>query len=121
MMKFLADMGISQRTVEYLRETNFDAIHLREQGLQKLQDPIILQKAKAEGRILLTHDLDFSDLMAASGNSMPSVIVFRLKSMKADNVNRHLAAIIETVGSQLTEGVIISVNEQRIRVRKLPI
>ena len=55
MIKFLADMGISQRTVAYLRETNFDAIHLREQGLQKLQDPIILQKAKAEDRILLTH------------------------------------------------------------------
>ena len=114
-------MGISQRTVKYLREIDFDAIHLREQGLQKSQDPNILEKARAENRILLTHDLDFSDLMAASGDSLPSVIVFRLQNMKADNVNRHLAAIIETVGSQLEEGVIISVNEQRIRVRKLPI
>ena len=51
-MKFLADMGISQRTVEYLREVDFDAIHLREQGLQKFQDPIILEKARAEDRIL---------------------------------------------------------------------
>ncbi len=114
-------MGISPRTVEYLREIGHAAIHLREEGLQKLEDPKILEKARNEDRILLAHDLDFSDLMAASGERLPSVIIFRLKSMKPDNVNRHLAAIIESVGDKLMEGVIISVNEQRIRIRNLPI
>ena len=37
-MKFLADMGISQRTVEWLRNIGYDIIHLREQGLQRLPD-----------------------------------------------------------------------------------
>ena len=114
-------MGISPGTVEYLRNTGYAAIHLREEGLQKLEDPKILDKARREDRILLAHDLDFSDLMAASGERLPSVIIFRLQNMKPDNVNRHLAAIIESVGEQLMEGVIISVNEERIRVRKLPI
>ena len=42
----LADMGISPRTVEYLRERGHEAIHLREEGLQKLADPKILDKAR---------------------------------------------------------------------------
>jgi predicted nuclease of predicted toxin-antitoxin system len=32
-MKFLADMGISQSTVKWLREKGYDAVHLREKGL----------------------------------------------------------------------------------------
>ncbi len=77
-MRFLADMGISPRIVEYLRERGHEAIHLREEGLQKLTDPKILDKARSEDRILLANDLDFSDLMAASGERLPSGIIFRL-------------------------------------------
>ena len=67
-MKFLADMGISLRTVAYVRGLGHDAVHLQEEGLGRLPDPIILAKARDEGRVLLNHDLDFGELMAASGN-----------------------------------------------------
>nr|WP_293095762.1 DUF5615 family PIN-like protein [Okeania sp. SIO2F4] len=50
-MKFLADMGISQRTVERLRNKGYDIVHLREQGLQRLADENILAKAITEERI----------------------------------------------------------------------
>ena len=41
-MKFLADMGISQKTVEWLRNQGYNIVHLREEGLQKLSDEAIL-------------------------------------------------------------------------------
>ncbi len=63
-MKFLADMGISQKTVEWLRNQGHDLVHLREQGLQRLADEDILMKAKTEERIILTMDLDFTNLLA---------------------------------------------------------
>jgi len=65
-MRFLADMGISFKTVIWLRQNNHEAIHLREEGLQRLPDPLILDKARIENPILLTCDLDFGQLMAAS-------------------------------------------------------
>jgi predicted nuclease of predicted toxin-antitoxin system len=34
-MRFLADMGISMRTVEWLRRQGHDIVHLREEGLQQ--------------------------------------------------------------------------------------
>ncbi len=73
-MKFLGDMGISPRTIELLRERGYDAIHLIEQNLERMPDPNILEKAQQEGRILLTVDLDFAQLLAISGQSLPSVI-----------------------------------------------
>ena len=35
-MRFLADMGVSPRVVDWLRAQGHDARHLREEGLQRL-------------------------------------------------------------------------------------
>jgi predicted nuclease of predicted toxin-antitoxin system len=120
-MKFLADMGISPKTVRFLRDLGHEAVHLHEEGLDRLEDAAILTKAREENRILLTHDLDFGELIAASGARLPSVIVFRLRNMNPENVNRHLQSIIEHHQETLAEGAIISVTEGRIRVRPLPL
>jgi predicted nuclease of predicted toxin-antitoxin system len=50
-------------------------VHLSEQGLQRLADSLIVEKANQESRIALTFDLDFSDLLAISGESLLSVIL----------------------------------------------
>ena len=55
-MRFLADMGLAQSTIAFLRAQGHDAVHLREQGLQQLEDVEIVRKARAEGRVILTHD-----------------------------------------------------------------
>ncbi len=120
-MKFLADMGISPRSVEYLRGKGYDAVHLSEEGLERLADSEVLAKGRAEGRVVLTHDLDFGELMAASGADLPSVVIFRLRDMRPERVNRYLEEIIEGYGELLERGVIMSVVEGRIRVRALPI
>ncbi|HEY66393.1 MAG TPA: DUF5615 family PIN-like protein [Caldilineae bacterium] len=120
-MRFLADMGISPRAVTFLREQGCEAIHLHEEGLDCLEDPAILAKAREEGFILLTHDLDFGELIAASGARLPSVIVFRLRDMRPENVNRYLQRILEEHAEVLMNGAIISVTEGRIRVRPLPL
>lgn len=120
-MKFLADMGISPRVVVALRERGHEASHLQEQGLGTLPDGEILAKARAEGRVLLTHDLDFGELLAASGGALPSVIIFRLKDMRAENVNLHLFSILDKQSAALDKGVVCSVAERKVRIRELPI
>jgi predicted nuclease of predicted toxin-antitoxin system len=120
-MKFLADMGISPRTVAFLNSLGYDATHLHEQGLDKLPDSDILKKARSEERVLLTHDLGFGELVAASGASLPSVITFRLRNMHPDQVNHYLNEILTHHGDALKQGIIISVAEGQVRVRQLPI
>ena len=120
-MKFLADMGISPRTVAFLRALGHDAMHLHDEGLDRLSDPDILEKARREGRVVLTHDLGFGELVAASQAKPPSVVVFRLRSMRPEQVNRHLREVLARHGSALQQGAIVAVREARARVRPLPL
>jgi predicted nuclease of predicted toxin-antitoxin system len=120
-MNFLADMGISPKIVDFLQHLGHTAVHLQQQGLHRLKDPQILEKARDEGYILLTHDLDFGDLLAASGADLPSVVIFRLRNMRPEHVNRYLLKIISQYPEALEDGAIITVTEGRIRTRNLPL
>jgi len=35
-MRFLGDMGVSRRVIEWLRAAGHDAVHLRDEGLKRL-------------------------------------------------------------------------------------
>ncbi len=120
-MKFLADMGISQSTVNWLKEKDHDAIHLQDEGLYRLPDSEIVEKAKNENRIVLTCDLDFGNIMAFLGETYPSIIIFRLENETPSNINRKLDELIERFGNVLQKGAIISVEEMNFRIRQLPI
>ena len=120
-MKFLADMGISPITVGFLQSLGYDALHLHDEGLGRLPDSAILQKARDEQRILLTHDLDFGELVAASEANMPSIVIFRLRNMSPRQVNYYLQAILSQHQSELARGAVISASEGQVRVRTLPI
>jgi predicted nuclease of predicted toxin-antitoxin system len=120
-VKFLADMGISLKTVAFLHALGHDAVHLANQGLERLPDRDIVAKARQEGRILLVHDLGLGELIAASGATLPSVITFRLRNMHPDRVNGALQRLLPQHGDALERGAMISVTEGQVRVRSLPL
>lgn len=119
-MKFLLDMGLGRPTATFLRLRGHDTVHLRDQGLQRLEDPLIIEKARSEGRVILTHGLDFGRLIALSQAALPSVITFRLEDMRPATVNHYLAKVLTRFSGPLEAGALISVSEQSIRVRQLP-
>lgn len=120
-MKFLADMGVSMTVINALRGQGYDAIHLREQGLQRLPDPEILLKAKQEERIILTFDLDFSELLAINRESLPSTIIFRLQQTSPLFVAARLLEALPFYKDALIEGAILMIEDRRYRLRRLPI
>jgi hypothetical protein len=67
-MRFLADMGISPRVVEELRLKGHDATHLLDEGLYRMSDGEILEKARLEKYILLTH------MILILANYLPPVV-----------------------------------------------
>jgi predicted nuclease of predicted toxin-antitoxin system len=120
-VKFLADMGVSPLTVQALRQRGYDAVHLMDERLERLPDPQIMVKAVQEKRIVLTFDLDFGDLLAASADILPSVIIFRLKTpIPAITTERLLVALSEFESALMT-GAILTVEDKRYRLRRLPI
>lgn len=120
-MKLLLDMGLARRTACFLRSRGHDAVHLREQSLQRLTDEDVIAKGRLEGRVIVTHDLDFGRIMALSQSHLPSVVTLRLSSMEPDRVNRYLEYVLARFADQLSVGALVSVSEQGIRVRSLPV
>lgn len=120
-MNFVADAGISPRTVEFLREQGHDVVHIRDIGMQRAKDSEILELARSQDRIVLTFDLDFGDLLALGLSDKPSTIIFRLDDETADSVNTNLLTVLAQTESDLRDGALILVQAFRYRVRRLPI
>jgi len=119
-MRFLADMGVAQRIVEWLRAEGHDAVHLRDEGLQRMPNGEIFEKAVSEERIILTFDLDFGEIVALSGGRWVSVILFRLHNTRTPHVMDRLKRVLGDSGQALEQGAIVVVEESRHRTRRLP-
>lgn len=120
-MKFLLDMGISLHLIPDLQSDGHEAVHIVDLSTGTLPDAEVIATARAEGYVLLVHDLDFPLLMAASGSRSPSVIVFRLRNMRPENVLIYLRKALVAAREALEAGAIVSVTEGAIRVRLLPV
>ena len=120
-MRFLADAGISPRTVEFLREIAHDVVHVRELNMQRAADEVVADRARAESRIVLTFDLDFGEVLALGILDRPSVVIFRLADERPESVNAHLGPVLAERVVELESGALILVEDGRYRVRKLPI
>lgn len=120
-MKLLLDMPVSFRVAESLRQHGHDAVHIRERGRQTASDEEILGIAAAEDRILVSMDLDFSQLIATRSLAWPSLILFRIENVKPIEVFNLLLHIIQTYSAELDGGAILSVTDTYIRIRNLPI
>lgn len=119
-MRFLADMGVSRSVVEWLRSAGHDAVHLREQGLSRLSDPLIFEKSHTEGRVIITFDLGFGEIVASS-SQVVSVVVYRLRDARASHQVDRLHAVLATVADDLEKGAVVVIEEGSHRVRRLPI
>jgi predicted nuclease of predicted toxin-antitoxin system len=121
-VRFLLDENISPLAADSLRAAGHDAIHVRDLGLQRAKDPAVLQSARSQGRILISGDTDFGQLLATSRAAQPSVILVRRQSGRnaVDQAGLVLANI-DQVASDLEAGAIVVLEEHRARVRRLPI
>jgi predicted nuclease of predicted toxin-antitoxin system len=120
-VRFLCDVPIGRSTIEHLRAQGHDVANVMERLSPRASDAEIVALALAEDRIILCFDLDFGALVSLSRRSLPSVVTFRTSQRSAAIVNARLDAILPVLASELTSGVLATVEDQRVRVRRLPI
>ena len=121
-MKFLIDQALSPRLASLLTDHGFFAAHVRDLGMAKATDEQILSYAAEKDLVLISADTDFGTLLATSKLTKPSVILFRREaSRKADQQIGLLVANLDSFASALTEGSIVVIHDEVVRIRKLPI
>lgn len=120
-MRLLADLHISPRTVDFLRSLGHDVVRVDEILPPTVPDALIVARAIEERRTVLTQDLDFSAIIALAGKNVPSLISLRLSTSRVEHVNTVLRDVLSALESDVTAGVIVTVEDARIRSRRLPI
>jgi predicted nuclease of predicted toxin-antitoxin system len=120
-VKLLLDQGLPRSLASLLRDAGIDALHVGEQGLSEATDARILEYAKENDRAIVTHDADFHTLIALAHAAKPSTIRIRIEGLKAPQLFSLLELILDSYRKELIDGVLVSVNEDRVRLRSLPI
>ena len=120
-MKILLDMNLSPDWVGALGEEGFDAIHWSTVGDPRASDRVVLEWARSRGHLLLTNDLDFGAILAASGAASPSVLQIRAQDLTPAHLAPLICATLRRYADHLRQGALISLRESTQRARILPL
>ena len=104
-----------------LRSSGFDVIHTGECGLSTATDTEILEASRRQDRLIVTLDSDFHTIVALAGWVKPSVIRVRIEGLRAPEMTHLIIETIKLCEQDLENGALVSVEEDRVRLRRLPI
>jgi predicted nuclease of predicted toxin-antitoxin system len=77
-MKLKLDENLPATLAVRLRELGHDADTVRDEGLTGRPDELVWQAAQAEGRFLVTQDLDFSDARKFAPGTHCGILLVRI-------------------------------------------
>lgn len=119
-MRFLIDMNLSPRWVEFLAAAGHDAVHWSTVGAPSAPDRELLDHAIAERRVIVTQDLDFGTILAVGGIEGPSVIQFRSQAVLPESAGPGLLAAVAAAQDHLLAGALVTVDTAGHRISILP-
>jgi predicted nuclease of predicted toxin-antitoxin system len=120
-MKILIDMNLSPVWAAYLNEAGFEAEHWSNIGAFTAADSEIMAWASERDYVVLTADLDFGAILAATQANRPSVIQVRSDNLAPHAIGDAVTAAIRQMEAELLQGALVSVDAERARLRVLPI
>lgn len=119
-MRFLIDMNLPPAVAAWLRAAGHDAVHVLDAGFADLPDREIFARAAGEGRIVITFDLDFGEIVGLAQGAGSGVILLRLRVARQPHLRERLRVAIAEAAEALDAGAIVLVEDSRIRVRRMP-
>jgi predicted nuclease of predicted toxin-antitoxin system len=117
----VVDMNLSVEWVPVLERAGWPAVHWSAVGDPRAEDATIMAWALAQGRSVLTHDLDFGTALALTHAGGPSVIQVRAQNMLPEHIGTLVLAALARYETELSAGALVVVEASRSRVRVLPL
>jgi predicted nuclease of predicted toxin-antitoxin system len=120
-MKLLVDMNLSPRWIDLFADDGIEAVHWSSIGARNAPDVEIMAYASAHEYVVLTHDLDFSAILAATHGEKPSVVQIRAEDISPVAIGRQVIVALRQMAAELDVGALLTVDPNRTRLRVLPL
>jgi predicted nuclease of predicted toxin-antitoxin system len=120
-MKILIDMNLSPEWVDEFKLYNIEAVHWSNVGDIGAPDVAIMDWARKNEYIVFTHDLDFGTALALTRAEKPSVIQVRTQNVTVAHLSKMVIYSIETYTDLLLKGALLVLDEDKKRIRILPL
>jgi predicted nuclease of predicted toxin-antitoxin system len=86
----------------------------------RASDEVIISWSRENGYIVFTHDLDFGVSLALTRAESPSVIQVRTQDVFPEVLGDRLVKVLRKHESVLEKGALLTIDEEKSRVRILP-
>jgi len=120
-MNLLVDMNLSPAWCPVLRRHGHACTHWSDVGDPGAADAVLMEWARRNGCVVVTHDLDFGAILAATQAEGPSVIQMRTRDVLPAAAEHLLATALARYEAELHAGALIVLDEDKARVRILPL
>lgn len=117
-MNFLADESCARPVVKALRESGHDVTAVAETARGATYEQV-LETALNEGRVLITEDRDFGELVYARGKSSSGVILVRFHSRAHHAKPATVVDAVTKLGSKLQYSFTV-IEPGRVRISSRP-
>ena len=114
-------MNLSPKWCAVLQNEAWESVHWSNVGSASAPDHEIMQWAFNRERVVLTHDLDFGAMLAATQAKGPSVVQVRTQDVRPHILSPLLIPSLRQYRNELEAGALLIVDEARSRVRLLPL
>lgn len=104
-----------------LNDSHIEAEHWSAIGAGAATDATIMSYARVNDFVILTHDLDFSAILAVTQGEKPSVVQIRSEDVRIDAIGAQVIAALQQMETELLQGALLTVDPKRVRLRMLPL
>jgi len=116
-MKVKLDENMPTPMADLLKRAGHDAATVADEGLSGADDPRVMEAARAEGRILVTFDTDFGNILDYPLGTHTGIVVFRLHDQRWSVLEGPARRLLDARVLERIQGGLAVVDESRIRLR----
>ncbi len=117
----LADVNVSAKVVVLLRAAGFHVVRVPEIMDARATDVEILAEAVRRGAVVVSHDQDFSTILAGTGAMKPSLINLRVSHVDSKRLAARIGEVVLKGAEDLRSGAVVTIEDGRVRVHRLPV
>ncbi len=119
-MKIKLDENLPETLQDVLKGLGHDADTVPSEGLGGSPDDAVWGAATRENRLLVTQDLDFSDIRKFAPGSHPGIVLVRLRTPSRSQLIRRVESAFSSCDPETWARCFVVLTDRKLRVRRPP-